>query len=315
VLRIMANRVDTSVQYRTIHGHRRAFRLCGSGPVLLLIHGIGDSSEAWLPLIPKLAEHYTVLAPDLLGHGHSDKPRADYSAAAYANGMRDLLDVLGIDRATIVGHSLGGGVACQIVYQYPKRCDRLVLVAPGGVGREVTPLLRFLAAPYAELVLPPLRLPGAHQVARVVTTALGMTGTNLGRDAPEVLRVVDGLPRSESMFAFTRTLRSVVDWRGQVVTMLDRAYLAADVPLLIIWGDRDGVIPVAHAYRAHDALPGSQLEIFEGAGHFPFHHDPERFLRVFDEFMASTKPAVFDERRWRRRLRAGNAASSVTGVA
>lgn len=312
----MTATVPTSVQFRTIHGYRRAFRRCGSGPVLLLLHGIGDSSEAWLPLLPALAERYTVIAPDLLGHGQSDKPRADYSAAAYANGMRDLLDVLEVERATIVGHSLGGGVAGQVVYQYPHRCERLVLIAPGGAGREVTPLLRFLAAPYAELVLPPLRLPGSRQVARVVTSALRRTGSNLGRDAHEVRRIVDGLSRSESQFAFTRTLRSVVDWRGQEVTMLDRTYLAAGVPVQIIWGDRDGVIPVAHAYRAHEALPGSRLEIFEGAGHFPHHNDPTRFLSVLDDFMTTTSPAIHDERAWRRRLRAGaQPAASVTGAA
>lgn len=307
---------DTSVQYRTIHGHRRAFRRCGSGPVLLLLHGIGDSSEAWVPLMPALAEHYTVIAPDLLGHGASDKPRADYSAAAYANGMRDLLDVLGVERATIVGHSLGGGVAAQIVYQYPQRCERLVLVAPGGIGREVTPLLRFLAAPYAELVLPPLRLPGSRQVARVVTTAMRMSGCNLGRDAHQVLRIMDGLPRSEEQFAFTRTLRSVVDWRGQVVTMLDRTYLADGVPVLIVWGDRDGIIPVDHAHLAHEAIAGSRLEIFEGAGHFPHHCDPQRFVDVLDDFMSSTKPAVHDDRGRRRRLRTGSAVpAGVAGVA
>jgi pimeloyl-ACP methyl ester carboxylesterase len=308
--------VDTSVQFRTIHGYRRAFRRCGSGPVLLLLHGIGDSSEGWLPLLPSLAERYTVIAPDLLGHGQSDKPRADYSAAAYANGMRDLLDVLEVERATIVGHSLGGGVAAQLVYQYPQRCERLVLIAPGGAGREVTPLLRLLAAPYAELLLPPLRLPGSRQVARIVTAALGRTRSNLGRDAHEVRRIVEGLTRSESQFAFTRTLRSVVDWHGQEVTMLDRAYLAAGVPAQIVWGDRDGVIPVAHAYRAHEELPGSRLEIFEGAGHFPHHHDPQRFLAVLDDFMRTTKPAIHDERAWRRRLRAGAMpAESTTDVA
>ena len=307
--------VDTSVQYRTIHGHRRAFRLGGDGPVLLLLHGIGDSSEAWVPLMPALAERYTVLAPDLLGHGHSDKPRADYSAAVYANGMRDLLDVLGFERATIVGHSLGGGVAAQIVYQYPQRCERLVLIAPGGVGPEVMPLLRFLAAPYAELVLPPLRLPGAHQVARVVASVLRRTGANLGRDADELLRVLDGLPRSESQFAFTRTLRSVVDRRGQIVTMLDRAYLADGTPLLIIWGDRDGVIPLEHAARLHDEWEGSRLEIFEGAGHFPHHHDPERFLAVLDDFMTTTKPATLDLRKRRRLLRAGKVKPTIPDVA
>jgi pimeloyl-ACP methyl ester carboxylesterase len=311
----MTASLDTSVQFRTIHGYRRAFRRCGSGPVLLLLHGIGDSSEAWLPLLPALAERYTVIAPDLLGHGQSDKPRADYSAAAYANGMRDLLDVLGVEQATIVGHSLGGGVAAQMVYQYPQRCERLVLIAPGGAGREVTPLLRFLAAPYSELVMPPLRLPGSRQVARVVTTAMRLSGSNLGRDAHEVLRIFDGLPRTESQFAFTRTLRSVVDWRGQVVTMLDRTYLATDVPVQIVWGDRDGVIPLAHAHRAHEALPGSRLEIFEGAGHFPHHSDPDRFLAVLDDFMATTAPAIHDERTWRRRLRAGARPAAAADVA
>ncbi len=311
----MTASVDTSVQYRTIHGYQRAFRLCGEGPALLLLHGIGDNSEAWVPLMPALAERYTVLAPDLLGHGHSDKPRADYSAAAYANGMRDLLDVLGIERATVVGHSLGGGVAAQLVYQYPQRCERLVLVAPGGVGREVAPLLRLLAAPFAELMLPPLRLPGSRQVARVVTTALRHSRTDLGRDADEVMRVLDGLPRSESQFAFTRTLRSVVDWRGQVVTMLDRAYLADDMPMLVVWGGHDGIIPVAHAHRIEEELASARVEIFPEAGHFPHHQDPERFLAVLHDFMATTKPAKYDERTRRRRLRTGHVRPHITDVA
>ena len=111
-------------------------------PALLLIHGIGDSSDTWRPVLQALARTHTVIAPDLLGHGRSEKPRADYSVAAYANGMRDLLSVLEIDRVTVVGHSLGGGVAAQFAYQFPDRCERLVLVDSGGVGRSVSPLLR-----------------------------------------------------------------------------------------------------------------------------------------------------------------------------
>lgn len=146
---------DVPVQYRVIHGHRRAFRMLGTGPALLLLHGIGDSSQTWVPLMRRLARRYTVLAPDLLGHGASDKPRADYSVAAYANGIRDLMEVLGMDRATVVGHSLGGGVAAQIAYQYPDRCERLVLVrASGGVAHDVNPMLRIAAAPFAELAIP-----------------------------------------------------------------------------------------------------------------------------------------------------------------
>ena len=142
------------MKFKTIHGYQRAYRIAGKGPALLLLHGIGDSSEGWVPLMSALARRYTVIAPDLLGHGQSAKPRADYSVAAYANGMRDLTEVLGIDRFTVVGHSLGGGVAAQLAYQYPERVERMVLVASGGVARDVSPVLRLASAPLAELTLP-----------------------------------------------------------------------------------------------------------------------------------------------------------------
>lgn len=299
------------IQHRTIHGHRRAFRMCGSGPALVLLHGIGDSSEAWAPLMPALAERHTVIAPDLLGHGASDKPRADYSVAAYANGVRDLLDVLGIERATIVGHSLGGGVAAQTTYQYPHRVERLVLVATGGVSREVTPFLRLLSAPYAELTLPLTQVPGARLVAMAAAEVVRRTPLGLGRDADNLLRVFDGLPAGPARRSFTRTLRSVVDWRGQVVTMIDRSYLAEGMPTLLVWGDRDGVIPVAHGQIAHEAMPGSWLEVFRGAGHFPHHAEPERFIELLTDFIDSTEPAHFDAEEWVERLRAGRPARTA----
>src|SRR6476646_3472257 len=156
-LRTVRELVPT-LQYRTIHGYRRAFRVAGSGPAILLSHGIGDNSTTWSTVQSKLAQRFTVIAPDLLGHGRSDKPRADYSVAAYANAMRDLLSVLEIERVTVVGHSLGGGVAMQFAYQYPERCERLVLVSTGGVSHEVHPALRWAATPVADLFLPLLRL-------------------------------------------------------------------------------------------------------------------------------------------------------------
>ena len=302
----------TELRYRTVHGYRRAYRMTGGGPPLLLLHGIGDSSKGWLPLIPALAERYTVIAPDLLGHGGSAKPRADYSVAAYANGMRDLLDVLGIERVTLVGHSLGGGVAAQFAYQYPGRCERLVLVASGGVARDVTPILRLAAAPLAELTLPMLRLPVARLAGIAALQALKVTGSNLGADADDLVRVFDALPDGDARTAFTRTLRSVVDWRGQVITMLDRCYLVETLPTLLLWGDRDGIIPVDHAYLAHTSMPASRLEIFAGAGHFPHHADPERFLEVLQEFIETTEPLAYDRDRWRNLLRRGGTLTSRT---
>jgi pimeloyl-ACP methyl ester carboxylesterase len=305
--------MDTSLRHRTVHGYRRAYRMAGSGPAVLLLHGIGDSSESWVPVMADLARDHTVVAPDLLGHGGSDKPRADYSVAAYANGMRDLLTVLGIESATVVGHSLGGGVAAQLAYQYPERCERLVLVASGGAGRDVTPILRLAAAPLAEVFLAPARWPGARPIVRAALTALALANNDLARDRGHVDRVVASLGDSEAQVAFTRTLRSVVDWRGQVVTLLDRCYLTEAVPTLIVWGDRDGVIPVAHAHRAHEAMPGSRLEVFPGAGHFPHHADHDRFVDVLREFVVTTAPTTHDPHRFRDLLRRGT--DGVTAAA
>ena len=263
-----------AVQYCTVHGYRRAYVRAGKGPALLLIHGIGDSSDSWRPVLKELSKTHTVIAPDLLGHGRSEKPRADYSVAAYANGMRDLLSVLDVDRVTVVGHSLGGGVAAQFAYQFPDRCERLVLVDSGGVGRSVSPLLRLATLPGVELLMPLFGLPPVKALGRTAAELLQQFDMALGRDAEEVLAVFDALPDTSARQAILRTLRSSVDWRGQVITMLDRAYLAEGIPTLIIWGRRDAIIPLGHGRLAHAAMPGSELEIFDEAGHFPHHLTP-----------------------------------------
>jgi pimeloyl-ACP methyl ester carboxylesterase len=218
-----------------------------------------------------------------------------------------LLSVLGVERASIVGHSMGGGVAMQFAYQYPERCERLVLVSTGGVSRDVHPLLRIAAAPNAGLALPLLSLRTTRVALRGIFRLLRMLETDIGRDADDLIRVFDALPDWEARRAFLRTLRAAVDWRGQHVTMLDRAYLAGDLPTMIVWGARDGVIPYAHARIAHAALPGSRLETFNDAGHFPHHSDPERFVAVLTAFCAGTKPASFNAEAWCALLRRGRA--------
>ena len=294
---------DTTLRFRVVHGYRRAYRTAGSGPPVVLVHGIGDSSATWEPVITALARRHLVIAPDLLGHGHSDKPRADYSVAAYANGIRDLLGVLDVERATLVGHSLGGGVAMQFAYQFPERTERLVLVGSGGAGPDVTPVLRAMTLPGAAILLGLLQLPTARLQVDAVVGLLRVLGTDLGQDAPDLLRMLDALPDATARAAFIRTLRAVVDWRGQVVTMLDRCYLTRGMPTLLVWGERDAVVPVAHAHRAHAAMPGSRLEIFAGAGHFPFHTDPTRFVGLLEEFLSTTRPARWSPEQWRELLR------------
>jgi pimeloyl-ACP methyl ester carboxylesterase len=290
---------------RVIHGYKRGYRIAGAGPPLLLIHGIGDDSSTWEPVMAQLARRHLVIAPDLLGHGKSDRPRADYSVAAYANGMRDLLGVLDIDRVSLVGHSLGGGVAMQFAYQFPERTERLVLVGAGGVGRQVNPMLRAVSAPGVNLLLTGLRLPLVQREVALAMKIISRLDAGLGGDAPDLLRVIEKLPDARARSAFIRTLRAVVDWRGQVVTMLDRCYLTQGMPTLLVWGSRDRVLPVSHAVRAHAAMPGSRLEIFEGAGHFPFHSDPGRFVTLIEDFLKTTKPADWSPDRWREALRQG----------
>ena len=312
---------EPRLHFRTIHGYRRAFRMAGEGPVLLLIHGIGDSSETWLDVLPHLASKYTVIAPDLLGHGLSDKPRADYSVAAYANGIRDLLVTLGLDSVSVVGQSLGGGVAMQFAYQFPDMVERLVLVSAGGVTKDVHPALRLMATPVINEAFKLLRIPGAMTLLRVAGSAIDqLDGTPLHpgavlHDTPDLVRVLANLLDSTAYDAYLRTLRAVVDWRGQVVTMLDRCYLTENLPVQLIWGDQDTVIPVAHAHLAHAAMPGSSLTVFRGAGHFPYRDDPMHFLEVLEDFMNSTMPLKFDEQRWRQMLVSGVGEDAITGSA
>lgn len=265
--------------------------MAGNGPAVVLVHGMAGSSTTWKHVLPALAERFTVVAPDLLGHGQSAKPRGDYSLGAYASGIRDLLVALDVPRASFVGHSLGGGVAMQLAYQFPERCERLALVASGGLGREVNPLLRAVTLPGAEFVLPVLLTPWLRLRAETVGGVLGRLGWRPGSTMTEVWRSYTTLTSREGQQAFVHTVRSVIDAAGQRVSALDRLYLAGAVPTLVVWGDRDRVIPVKHAYAAREAMPGSRLEILPGAGHFLPFESPEWFTRTLVRFLDGTRPA------------------------
>ena len=289
----------------TLHGHRVSYRQAGWGPVIVLIHGITGSSDTWLEVIEELAEDHTVVAPDLLGHGESAKPRGDYSLGAYASGIRDLLAALGHDRATVVGHSLGGGVAMQMAYQFPERVERLVLVSSGGLGREVNILLRAAALPGSEFVLPLLT---ARPIIERTTSIAGFfrrLGLRPGADLEEIWTGFCSLCDVEARAAFVHTLRGIIDPGGQRVSATDRLYLAAEMPSLIVWGERDPVIPFRHGLRASEAMPGSRLVSFPGAGHFPHRDDPRRFTAELLDFMEDTAPSVIPETRLRELLREG----------
>ncbi|MGA9749734.1 MAG: alpha/beta fold hydrolase [Nocardioides sp.] len=296
------------VQYLTIHGHRRAFVKEGSGPALLLLHGLGCDHTTWAPVIATLARRYTVIAPDLLGHGLSDKPRADYSVGGYANGMRDLLTVLGIDKVTVVGHSLGGGVAMQFAYQFPERTERMILVAPGGLGPEVAPAIRAITLPGFHTTMGVVTLPVVRQLTTTWLRALAASGVSAVRDLDEVATIVDSFKDAKARAAIRQVVSAVVDWRGQVVTMADRAYLTAAMPMCVIWGTDDAVIPVRHAGHAAEMAPDCTVEVIANAGHFPHKDHPQRFVKIINDFIRTTQPAAYHRGRWRALLKAGKQA-------
>jgi pimeloyl-ACP methyl ester carboxylesterase len=277
----------------TIHGHEVGYRRAGHGTPIVLLHGLAGSSRTWKDVMPALAERHDVIAPDLLGHGESAKPLGDYSPGAFASGLRDLLALLEVPSATIVGHSYGGGVAMQLAYQHPELVDRLVLVGSGGLGREVTWALRALALPGVEYVMP-------LGFSKPLIGAATEIGRLLGRFdirsplVSELWRGYSSLADAPSRQAFVRTMRGVIDVGGQTVSATDRLYLAARVPTLIVWGERDLIVPVAHGRAAHQAISSSRLEVLRGLGHFPHVEDPDRFNDVLVDFLATTRPGAVD---------------------
>jgi pimeloyl-ACP methyl ester carboxylesterase len=296
-----------------LHGREVAYVVGGDGPTLLLIHGIGGDWRTWEPVLDGLARQHHVVAVDLPGHGGSSKGAGDYSLGALASALRDLGGALGLDRATVVGHSLGGGIAMQFAYQFPERCERLVLVSSGGLGPDVGLLLRLASLPGSELVLS-LAAPTGRWLANVAGRAGRALRIRPTPDAEHYTRAFVSLAEPESRAAFLGTLRGVVGTRGQLVDARDRLYLAEHVPTLILWGERDAVLPVDHGYAAHEAMPGSRLEIFEEAGHLPQLDQPKRFVATVEDFIATTEPSMFSVERWAELLRA-RAERSETGSA
>jgi len=287
-----------------LHGHDLAYRRAGEGPVLLLLHGIAGDSKTWIPAMQLLRRDYLVLAPDFLGHGKSAKPLGDYSLGNHASAMRDFLHVLGVERATVIGRSFGGGVALQFAYQFPERCERLVLVDAGGLGREVNWILRLATLPGAEYVMPVLFPAFVREWGDSVAKLLGNLGIrNAG--AAEIWRSYKSLTEQENRRAFLRTMRAVIDPGGQSVSAMDRLYLAARMPTLIVWGDRDRIIPLVHAHKAHGAIPNSRLEVMEGVGHYPHAEDPVRFVEILLDFLDTTEPSRFTPEELRDQLRQG----------
>ena len=272
-------RAEPELEEVELHGHRVGFLRAGGGPLCVLVHGITSSSEIWRPVIRRLARDYTVVAPDLLGHGRSAKPRGDYS--------------------------LGGGIAMQFAYQFPEYCERLALISSGGLGRQVNPLLRAPTLPGSEVVLPLITHEYALRAGEAIGSAIGRLGLRFGPDVAEFARGYASLADRDARSAFLHSLRAVIDVGGQRVSALDRLYLAERMPLLLIWGREDPIIPVEHGRYAHALVPGSELVELDGAGHFPMLDDPDRIADELARFVERSEPYHWDIDSMREALRAG----------
>jgi pimeloyl-ACP methyl ester carboxylesterase len=281
-----------------LHGHRAVYRVAGDGPTVVLIHGMVNSSRHWEGVATRLAATHRVIAPDLIGHGDSATPRGDYSLGAHAASIRDLLTAIGVERATLVGHSLGGGVAMQFFYQFPQRTERLVLVSSGGLGHEVSPLLRAAALPGSAALLRLATRPRALTALVATGAALRERGNSTGVYLQAVARALTPLQDPGSRRAFLQTLRSVIDARGQRVGASDRLYLLGDLPTLIVWGGRDRTIPLAHGRRAAEEIPNCRFETLPGAAHFPNLEDPDGLAGVLRDFLTTTAPGRIDDSQW-----------------
>ena len=271
------------------------YRTAGSGPAVVLIHGMVNNSRHWESVALSLADDHTVIAPDLIGHGDSAAVRGDYSLGAHAASIRDLLTAIGVERASVVGHSLGGGIAMQFFYQFPQRTERLALVSSGGLGHEVSPLLRGAALPGASTML---RLAAHRGVLSLLERAgerLRERGSRKDAYVRAIVRALRPLAVSSSRTAFLQTLRSVIDVHGQRVSAVDRLHLLTTFPTLIVWGERDHTIPLAHGRAAHEAIPGSRFETLPRAAHFPHLEDPAGLSRVRREFLETTEPGLSED--------------------
>ena len=281
-----------------LHGHRVIYRIAGDGPPVVLIHGMVNSSKHWERVALELADRYTVVAPDLLGHGDSAAVRGDYSLGAHACSIRDLLTTIGIDRATVVGHSLGGGIAMQFFYQFPQRVERLALVSSGGLGHEVSPLLRVAALPGAALGI---WLVANRRVREGIDRAgqrMRDRGSRKGVYLQAVARAMRPLQEAAARRAFLQTLRSVIDVRGQHVSAMDRLYLLGELPTLIVWGERDNTIPIQHGLAAHEQIPNSRFVTLPKAAHFPHLEDPDGLAEALLDWLDSTEPGLIEDSEW-----------------
>ncbi len=269
----------------SVLGHRMVYITGGAGEPVLFLHGLGHASGTWTEVLPQLARHFRVFAVDMLGCGRSDKPRVEYNLWALATYTRYFMDAVGIERAHLVGHSLGGGIAMHLAWQYPERVNRLALVSTGGLGRDLRLGLRVASLPGMSLALAGFTSPVWLWALERFSAGRAITPT-----WRENVQMWVRLGQVDSRRAFLCILRSVCTIRGQKVSALDRLAMLKH-PVLLIWGERDRTIPVAHARHAASLMCHCQLEVLPGCKHYPPLEQPEMVAALLERFLLAPESA------------------------
>jgi pimeloyl-ACP methyl ester carboxylesterase len=301
-----ANITTRTEHSAAIGGRNLAYTVAGSGEPLLLIHGLGGTRHSWDSVLTGLAESHTVIAPDLPGHGDSDAPGGDYSLGAHAVALRDLLVSLGHRSATVIGHSLGGGIALQFAYQFPERTDRLGLISSGGLGPQLSPALRAATLPGAATVVAGLALVPEGVSRRLLPVMTSVLPGLLSRaDTVPVAQGLHRLIHTGQRRTFVRTARTVIDWRGQTINATQAIAQLVDLPVLLAWGADDRTIPPHHHRAIADKLTDPHLVEIAGAGHYPHETAPHQLLPALRHFLATTAPFQYTEVRWQELIASG----------
>ncbi len=261
----------------------RYWALGDKGTPVLLIHGLGASADIWMYNVEALARQHRVYVPDLVGFGRSDKPGPSFSPFDYTPFLDDFMNLLKIERVSLVGQSLGGGIALHYALQFPQKVNKLVLVDSAGLGKEVIWTLRLMSLPWVgELFSYPNRK-GVEIFFRLAVLNRAL----VTKDFVELYYDIFSRPGFQKFFLMI--LRQIVDIRGAREEILDpimnNLYKIAQ-PVLIIWGEKDGVLPIQHGYLGKEKLPHAKLKIMEGCGHIPFFEKSDEFNELVLNFLA-----------------------------
>jgi pimeloyl-ACP methyl ester carboxylesterase len=270
--------------YVDVDGARIRYWMEGHGPVLLLVHGLACSVEFWQWNLGPLAKEHRVYALDLPGFGLSDKEMGDFSLEYAASFLRSFLDAVGAERATVAGNSMGGVLCAQFVVQFPERTDGLILVGSAGFGRELNPFLRTWSVPVVGDLIFRVYQRAFPALRRWVFCNAGSIGDEWVEGAAAMLRM-PGV-RENTL----RVAQTGIDLHGQREEMFRDLHVglsSVTVPTLIVWGDRDVAVPVAHAYVAESLIPHAEVRIMERCGHTPQVERPEEFNKLVLDFLSA----------------------------